>query len=270
VFFKITRMDGTDCYSGRLQYEVGKPTTDPQYDGKPRIGNGIHACYKPEQCMEYRNGQWPVRLFEVGFDEHVEVQHDKVKGRTVTPIRELKLAEVFGPNGEKVMAQIDRISKIRWLKPEKENRTKVAALIQEHCRHLKKFGCPQDVAVKFTDDWDAARDAARAAAWAAAWAAARDAAWAAARDAAWAAARDAAWAAARDAAWAAAWAAAWDAAWDAAHIIVEDKVDFGNPWAPLVEICELGYLPICMTKDGHFLAYEPKMKEDNTNGKHHR
>jgi hypothetical protein len=226
VFFKITRMDGTDCYSGRLQYEVGKPTTDPQYDGKPRIGNGIHACYKPEQCMEYRNGQWPVRLFEVGFDEHVEVQHDKVKGRTVTPIRELKLAEVFGPNGEKVMAQIDRISKIRWLKPEKENRTKVAALIQEHCRHLKKFGCPQDVAVKFTDDWDAA--------------------------------------------WAAARAAAWAAAWAAAHIIVEDKVDFGNPWAPLVEICELGYLPICMTKDGHFLAYEPKMKEDNTNGKHHR
>ena len=232
--YKVVRSDMTSCHDPEFKYVLGQPATDPNYDGKSSCGNGLHACYTPEATLQYRNGVWPVRLFEaIAGTDCVEVDADKCKSRELTLVEELPVGIAFGPAGARVAEKLDQISRIQWLKPKTENRAKVAALVQEHLKRLSKFGGPDSAAVVFAKDAAAARDAAWAAAWAAAW--------------------DAAWAAARDAAWA--------AAWDAEYSLVSDLVDWPSPWEPLIEIYELGYWPVCLKKDGKFLVYEPEIKE---------
>jgi hypothetical protein len=113
-------------------------------------------------------------------------------GRTVKEYT----AEDFGPNGEAVLALIERARNI--------TPTEASGLIAA-------WDAAWDAA------WRASRNAARSAAWDAEWDAfdyaAWDAAWRASRHAAW----DAAWRASRNAARSAAWDAAWDAAWRAAR-----------------------------------------------------
>ena len=174
TYFKAVRPDGTDFYSGTVQWaptqgeipEGGIVVTHPTSMAWEE-DHSTHLCASaaPADCTGF---SWPCRLLEV--EPVGEVYHHAGSKRSALSwrvVRELPAVEAFGPQGAAVVALLDGLERL--------DATQLAA-------------------------WDAARGArvARAVAWRAAW----DAAWRAARDAAW----DAAWDAARD--------AAWDAAWD--------------------------------------------------------
>ncbi len=203
TFYKATRPDGTDFYSGTVDYaaalESGVPVTAPVIglanDHRFPGPKWLHMATVPTECVGM---SWPCRLFEVEPDDDLgedRPRHEhKVGATSVRVLREIDAHQALGPQGEHVAAPIER------------------------CRTLTGDELDNLVAA-----WAAARDAA--------WDAARDAAWGAAwdaaRDAALGAARDAAWAAARDAAWAAAWAAARDAA---VALVSRDRIGHHPGW----------------------------------------
>jgi hypothetical protein len=191
VYFKATRLDGTDFYSGTVQYAVGKRVRPLPFEGERELcGPGVlHASDVPAETLV--GGCWPCRLFEVTGTPFTSEGH-KHGFKQLTVVREIDSHLALGPNGREVAALIDRA---RRLTPE-ESKALAAA-------------------------WYAAWYAAREAAWDAAREAAWDAAGVAARDAAGIAARDAAGVAARDAARFAARFEAWDAA---TALVVRDLI----------------------------------------------
>lgn len=213
TFWKATRPDGTDFYSGTTRYIPGEIVHHPLPDLSGGAGRYLSIADTPTQCYGMK---WPCRLFEVepvGEHRRVDEMSHKVACKAVHVIREVDATISLGPQGSEVVALIERASQ----------------LTGEEIRSLE-------------DAWDAARDAEWDAARGAAWDAARDAAW----DAAFHAARDAAWDAARDATWNATWNAAWDAASDAVWaLFVRDLIsDDGftqnhydlltRPWASVI------------------------------------
>ena len=141
TFYKATRPDGTDFYSGMVLYEVGR-TVRPN-DGVPRSkaklchGGLLHAATVPTETLII--GSWPCRLFVVdgkpvaGLDDE---EPYKAGFRQLRVVEELPAWRVFGPQGREVVALIER-----------------AALLTVD--ELKRLGAA----------WDAARTAACDAAW---------------------------------------------------------------------------------------------------------
>ena len=171
-YYKATRPDGTDFYTGTVDYGAALASGDTirlDSDETEFPGPGwLHLATVPTECDGMT---WPCRLFEVepvGDVHHDEDHPHKIGCREVRVLRELPAHEAFGPQGEQVAALIER----------------ARCLTAAEIKRLHAAG-------------DAAWDAARAAAWYAARAAARYAAW----DAARAAAGYAAGYAAGDAAW---------------------------------------------------------------------
>jgi hypothetical protein len=177
ALYKATRPDGTDFYTGTVDY--GAALTSGAILKHPRAGKGKYGpsvyfsvSTSPADCTGMK---WPCRLFRVEpvgdtWTPSAESLPNKRACTALRVVEEMPSHETLGPQGEHLAALIDRCR----------------ALTDDEARQLA-----------------AARDAARTTAGAAAWAAARDAAW----TAAWTA-RDAA----RDAAWTAPWTAARDAA----------------------------------------------------------
>ena len=169
IFFKAVRMDGTDFYTGRVDYAAalasGEPLPELSGDVEFPGGGWYHLATVPTECVGM---SWPCRLFEVEpvGDVCMDNAHPhKIGARSVRVLREIEAHRVFGPQGEQV-----------------------AALI-ECCRTLSAAELDR-LYTAWNDAQDAARDAARDAAWLAARGAARVAARAAAGDTAGAAAGD--------------------------------------------------------------------------------
>ena len=171
TFYKSVRPDGTDFYTGTVDYAAalasGEPTPALPGEGEFPGSGWYHLATVPTECIGM---SWPCRLFEVEpvGDQVVNSEHPyKVGCTSVRVLREVDGHIALGPQGAHVATLIARTS----------------ALTGDEIKRLHAA-------------WDAARDAA----WYAAWDAARYAAWDAALAAAWGAARDAARVAARDAA----------------------------------------------------------------------
>ena len=202
VYYKATRPDGADFYTGTVNYAAalasGEPLPELSGDGEFPGPGWYHLATVPTECVGM---SWPCRLFEVEpvGDVFMTLRHPhKIGARSVRVLREVEAHRVFGPQGEQVAALIER------------------------CRTLSSAEL---------DRLYAARGTARGTAWHAALDAAWDAAWHAALDAARAAAWDAAWDAARAAAWGAAWDAALDAARDAARgLLCRDLIGQHDGW----------------------------------------
>jgi hypothetical protein len=172
VYFKSTRPDGRDFYTGTVDYAAalasGEPLPALSGQGSFPGPGWYHLATVPTECVGM---SWPCRLFEVEpvGDVFMDSAHPhKIGARSVRVLREIEAHRVFGPQGEQVVTLIER------------------------CLTLSAAEVDRLAAA-----WGAAWDT---------WAVARDAAWGAAWDT-WAVARDAAWAAAWDT-----WAVAWDAA----------------------------------------------------------
>ena len=216
TLYKATDPEGRSFSHSDVTWKVSEVTHHPT--SKRMKANDastyLSASSEPADCTGFG---WPCRLFEVeavgktltGMDHS-----SKVAALAFRVVRELPAWQAFGPNGEAVVAFIERC---RRLTPDEIKRWDAAVRVAAR-------DAARDAA--WDAAWVAARDTARVAAWVAARVAARVAAVrVAARDAARDAAREAAWDAARDAAWEAAWVAARDTAWVAAGaIVLKDKI----------------------------------------------
>ena len=226
TFYKATRPDGTDFYSGTVRYEVGKRVRPRDRVPRERArlcGPGmLHSATVPTETL-VGGSSWPCRLFVVegnpvaGLDE----RHPHKAGfRELRVVEELPAWQVFGPQGEDVVALIERAGR----------------LTADEMQRFAQVGTPIFGTAVYK-----AEEKARAAA--------RDAV-DAARYAAWIAARHAAEAAAGEtrlggstssAARGAAWGAARDAAGDAAMVLVardlisdEDFRTLYGPWESVI------------------------------------
>ena len=182
IFFKSTRLDGTDFYSGQVDYASalasGEPLPELSGDVEFPGPGWYHLATVPTECVGM---SWPCRLFEVEpvGDVCMDTAHPhKIGARSVRVLREIEAHRVFGPQGEQVVTLIERCL------------TLSAAEVD---RLAAAWGAAWDT-------WGAARGAmsgaARGATWDTTWGATWDTTWNAARGASW----DASWNAARDAA----------------------------------------------------------------------
>jgi hypothetical protein len=234
-YYKATRTDGTDFFTGTVDYAAVCGTGEViRHPAARRVRNDpstyLSVSTSEADCTGFR---WPARLFRVepvgrvmgSGKRPLRASPNKRAVSALRVIEELPSWRLFGPNGESVVALAERTER---LTPDEKERLAAA--------------------------WDASRDASREAAWDAAWAASREAARDAARHASREAAWDAAWEAAWDEAWFAAWCvargAAWDAAWAAARaaawaaavaLIVRDLISVEHfdtlygPWRSVME-----------------------------------
>jgi hypothetical protein len=109
VYFKATRPDGTDFYSGTVAYRVGE-TVSVSESARRRTaacctGSVLHASTVPAETLT--GGKWPCRLFEVTGRPVAEEGH-KRGFRKVTILREVDAYLALGPQGEHVAALIQR------------------------------------------------------------------------------------------------------------------------------------------------------------------
>lgn len=214
IYYKATRPDGTDFYTGMTSYAVGTVLEH----WSPRRKRNEPSTYLsvatvPTDCTGFR---WSCRLFAVeGVGRAMTVDNlpNKRCFSAVRVVEELPAWQVWGPQGVEVADLIDRARQLT---------------VDEVNRLAARYAAPDAAPV-------AARYAARVAAWDAAWVAARVATW----DAAWYATRVAARYAAPDATWYATWDATWDATW---ALVTRDLISadqFGllyGPWATATEV----------------------------------
>lgn len=195
-YYKATRPNGTDFYTGTVLYEVGKRTVHPTSKKRTKDDPSTYLSVStvPTDCTGFR---WPCRLFRVEGVGRAMTSTDLPNKRAflaVDVVEELPPHMVFGPQGEHVAALIERAGRLT-------------------SDEVKQLVAARGTALN-----------------AAAWFTARDTAWFEARDtalnAAWVAAWDATWDAAGDADWdTAAWAAAREVAGDTAMaLVVRDLV----------------------------------------------
>jgi len=190
-YFKATRPDGTDFYTGTIKYEVGLRVSHPT--SKRRVKDDpstyLSVSTTATDCAGFG---WPCRLFRVEGVGRAMTATDLPNKRAflaVDVVEELPAHEVFGPQGEHVVALIERAGR----------------LTADEAKRLSAARA---------EAWPVARDTARGEARYAAWDAARNAA------------RDAATrAAAGDIAWVAGWVTARNAAREAAvALVVRDLI----------------------------------------------
>lgn len=181
-WFKVTKPNGESFHTPDVVYELGKRVRPLPSDARELCGPGyLHASPSAPEAARY--GQWPYRLWRVEGKPYV-TQKDKAGFKQLTVVEERPVAECFGPNGVRVVALLERVSRITKTEAEQLYAARDAAW-------GAAWGAAWDAA------WDVVGDAARDAAWYAAWVAVGYAARyyavrGAARDAARVAARNAA------------------------------------------------------------------------------
>ena len=201
VYYKATRPDGRDFYTGTVDYAAALASGEPLPElrgGAAFPGGGwYHLATVPTECVGM---SWPCRLFEVEpvGDMMMDNAHPhKIGCRSVRVLREIEAHRVFGPQGEQVVTLIERCL------------TLSAAEVD---RLAAAWGAAWDTWAVAWDTWAVARGATWDAAWDT-WAVARGATW----DTTWGAARGAMSGAARGATWDTTWGATWDTTWGAAR-----------------------------------------------------
>jgi hypothetical protein len=112
VYFKATRLDGTDFYTGRVLYAVGKCVRPLSFAGRRGLcGAGcLHAADVPAETLI--GGWWPCRLFEVTGISFVSDDWHKHGFRQLSVVREIDSHLALGPNGREVAALIDRAGRL--------------------------------------------------------------------------------------------------------------------------------------------------------------
>ena len=166
-YFKAVRPNGTDFWSGTIDYAAALATGEPIHHPDPRPGSrdATHYLSVATEVTECTGMRWPCRVYVVEPDGETWAPSSglphKVACTSVRVVEEVAATLALGPQAGEITALIERCTRITVTDMEKLAAARAAARA-------------------------AAWDAARAAAWDAAW----DAAWAA-RVAASAAARDA-------------------------------------------------------------------------------
>ena len=82
--YKLTKLDGTDFYSGTINYakNVGKIIRVTDYDGPEEVcGRGIHASRNPNDC--FIGASIPCRAFKVNVIQRITGNKQKTRYHAV-------------------------------------------------------------------------------------------------------------------------------------------------------------------------------------------
>jgi hypothetical protein len=112
IYYKTVQMDGTDFWTGTVDYASlsGTGRSLPRLPGGQCCGPGVyHASTVAAETLV--GSHWPCRLFEVE-GEAVSKSGYKRGFRTLTVGQELPAWRVFGPNGEAVVALIEKAGRL--------------------------------------------------------------------------------------------------------------------------------------------------------------
>jgi hypothetical protein len=107
---------------------------------------------------------WPLRIFEVSVAEPdlagTDADAGILRARAFTVAREVPLAEALGPRVDDVVAFLDGIPSIRWLRPPGAPVTdaRVADLIAEHYRALSDYQSVTTPPVRVVRTWRSAQE----------------------------------------------------------------------------------------------------------------
>jgi hypothetical protein len=198
TYWKVTRPDGTDFYSGKINYResIGKVVRVPTFESKanPVICSPsvIHASRQPIQALRY--GKIPCSLFRVEGKPVVE-DTDKAGFKEFQVIQEIDESlkgDYFGLKWNEVIHPFD---------PRKVN---VESVSETHLSELRTYASVLDsvLASVWASVWDSVRasvrasvlDSVLASVWASVWASVLDSVRASVRDSVW----DSVWASVLD------------------------------------------------------------------------
>lgn len=215
TYFKAVRPDGTDFYTGTVDY-ASLCGTGASLPAKPVVLNP--ECCSPDvyHASTVKEGTligdlWPCRLFEVE-GEPVAEEGSKRGFFTLKVIRELPAHEVFGPHGEEILAFAERVGRLTT-----DDAVRLAALNRE--RDADRFIARQT-------GWESGPYHSRGAAWMVIRGAIRNAAW------------DEGQPFARKTVWGEAWGVIWCAATalEMRDFISSESFDaLYGPWASVME-----------------------------------
>jgi hypothetical protein len=152
TYWKATRPDGTDFYTGTVDYAAalasGEPTPALSGGGEFPGSGWYHLATVPTECVGM---SWPCRLFEVEpvGDQTLDTEHPyKIGCSSVRVVREVDGHVALGPQGAEVAALIGR----------------TRTLTGDEAKRLDAAWYAAGEAA-WDAAWDAARDAALGAAW---------------------------------------------------------------------------------------------------------
>ena len=116
TYWKATRPDGTDFYSGTVDYAAalasGEPTPALSGEGEFPGEGWYHLATVPTECVGM---SWPCCLFEVEpvGDQTLDTEHPhKIGCSSVRVVREVDGHIALGPQGAEVAALIGRIREL--------------------------------------------------------------------------------------------------------------------------------------------------------------
>jgi hypothetical protein len=113
-YYKATRPDGTDFYTGTIKYEVGKRTTHPTSKRRTKDDPSTYLSVSTT-ATDCTGFEWPCRLFRVRGVGKAMTATDLPNKRAflaVDVVEELPAHMVFGPQGEQVVALIERAARL--------------------------------------------------------------------------------------------------------------------------------------------------------------
>jgi len=148
--YKLTQLDGTDFYSGTINYaeNIGKIIRVKDYDGPEfgACGRGIHASRNPNDC--FIGARIPCRAFKIQGIQRIEGDKKKTRYQAVKVLEEITdLDKLFGWKYSEVVNPIHPFK----IKPPK--------IAYEHIKLLEKWASVRDLV------WGAVSSSAWASVW---------------------------------------------------------------------------------------------------------
>jgi len=93
--YKITNLDGTDFYTGKTKYEVGKTVEAKDWEKTEECGNGLHILEDINNIKDITGFRLPCRIFEVKIIGKDWIKFDnKIKCKKLKVVRELSIEEI--------------------------------------------------------------------------------------------------------------------------------------------------------------------------------
>ena len=105
---KLTREDGTDCWSGKIKYEVGETVEAPDWEPNNRCGHGIHfghaaTCFRSLESVFRKPGK---AFLVEPMGQVIEICEGKYKARAIKVVKELNLQEILTKAGVRPLSVI--------------------------------------------------------------------------------------------------------------------------------------------------------------------
>ena len=154
TYYKWLTPDMTSHRDRRYRWRLDRSNRVPVNHGADAEakGNGLYLMKRPVDALRF--GRWPGCLFEAEPAGRIIAEDEgKVRCSAVRLLRELEPAQVFGPNGKRVVEFLSWLKDIPWLEAESPLEAAIEAAA-EHQARLSQWGWPLvPIETARFDDW---------------------------------------------------------------------------------------------------------------------